>query len=274
MALRKLRQVEALAVPDGMEWDAPVSALERLTDVKAAKQSDRSISILEQIGERWDGSGMTAARINGMLRALGPGEVTVNINSPGGSFFDGLAIYNQLREHDGKVTVNVLGMAASAASVIAMAADELRVAKAGFLMIHNSWAVAMGNRNDLRDIADTLTKFDGQMAALYADRSGIDKAKIAKMMDAETYLSGEEAISMGLADGLLASDEVAPSSEGDATAAIRRMEIALAKAGVPRSERRQLFRETFGTPSAAEPAKPRAGNELVSALTEAIHLFK
>ena len=274
MALRKLRQVEALAVPDGMEWDAPVSALERLTDVKAAKQSDRSISILEQIGERWDGSGMTAARINGMLRALGPGEVTVNINSPGGSFFDGLAIYNQLREHDGKVTVNVLGMAASAASVIAMAADELRVAKAGFLMIHNSWAVAMGNRNDLRDIADTLTKFDGQMAALYADRSGIDKAKIAKMMDAETYLSGEEAISMGLADGLLASDEVAPSSEGDATAAIRRMEIALAKAGVPRSERRQLFRETFGTPGAAEPAKPRAGNELVSALTEAIHLFK
>ena len=274
MALRKLRQVEALAVPDGMEWDAPVSALERLTDVKAAKQSDRSISILEQIGERWDGSGMTAARINGMLRALGPGEVTVNINSPGGSFFDGLAIYNQLREHDGKVTVNVLGMAASAASVIAMAADELRVAKAGFLMIHNSWAVAMGNRNDLRDIADTLTKFDGQMAALYADRSGIDKAKIAKMMDAETYLSGEEAISMGLADGLLASDEVAPSSEGDATAAIRRMEIALAKAGVPRSERRQLYREPLGPPGAAEPAKPRAGNELVSALTEAIHLFK
>ncbi|MFT2622165.1 head maturation protease, ClpP-related, partial [Escherichia coli] len=74
-------------------------------------------------------------------------------NSPGGDMFEGLAIYNLLREHEGEVNVKVLGLAASAGSVIAMAGDTVQIARAGFLMIHNAWVVAMGNRNDLRELA-------------------------------------------------------------------------------------------------------------------------
>lgn len=275
MSIRKLPEVEAFVAPEGAEWDAPAVALEKWTDVKAAQSNERSISIYEQIGDRGDGTGMTASRIRGILKSLGKGEVSVNINSPGGNFFDGVAIYNLLREHAGKVTVNVVGIAASAASVIAMAADELNVAKAGFLMIHNSWAVAVGNRNDMREVASMLEKFDNSMAGVYSERSGIKKTEIVTMMDAETFISGEDAVSMGLADGLLKSDQVKKSDTDAASSSIRRMEVALAKAGVPRSERRQLFKQAFGTPSAADTAKPRAGNpELVAELLAATNLMK
>lgn len=282
MSKRQLPKVEAFHAPDGAEWDAPVSALEQWKNVKAAEEGDRSISIYEQIGERWDGSGMTANRVRGMLRSLGSGPVTVNINSPGGNFFEGTAIYNLLREHEGEINVNVVGLAASAASVIAMSADTLRVARAGFLMIHNSWGMAVGNRNDLREIADTFEAFDKSMAAVYAKRSGKDKDEIMSMMDKETFLAGEEAVEQGFADALLKSDEVAEAEEAPAAASMRRMEIALAKAGVPRSERRQLFRETFGTqdaagqgmPGATQDAMPRAGTQLVPMLRDTLKLFQ
>ncbi|HCF5801664.1 TPA: Clp protease ClpP, partial [Pseudomonas aeruginosa] len=101
----------------------------------------------------------------GALRAIGGDvDVTVNINSPGGDVFEGLAIYNLLREHKGKVSVNIIGLAASAASFIAMAGDEIRIGRAAFLMIHNAWLIAMGNRNDLREIADWLEPFDMTLA--------------------------------------------------------------------------------------------------------------
>ncbi|KLB48562.1 peptidase, partial [Xanthomonas euvesicatoria] len=104
--------------------------------------------------------GVTARRVAGALRAMGKGPVTVNVNSPGGDMFEGLAIYNLLREHDGEITVKVLGLAASAASIIAMAGDTVQIARAGFLMIHNAWVMAVGNRNDLIEVADTLKPFD------------------------------------------------------------------------------------------------------------------
>ena len=107
---------------------------------------------------------MTARRIAGILRALGPGPITVNINSPGGDVFEGIAIYNLLREHDGEVTVNVIGLAASIASVIAMAGDNIRIAKSAYFMIHNAWTIAMGNRNDMQKVVDTLGSFDGTIA--------------------------------------------------------------------------------------------------------------
>src|SRR5690606_4149771 len=102
--------------------------------IKAAEEKERTSSIHDVIGQDfWTGEGVTARRIAGALRALGKGPVTVNINSPGGDLFEGLAIYNLLREHNGEVTVKVLGLAASAASVVAMAGDTVQVARAGFL---------------------------------------------------------------------------------------------------------------------------------------------
>ncbi|EEF3733400.1 Clp protease ClpP [Salmonella enterica] len=122
------------------------SALDRWNGgIKAAATDDNSISVFDVIGQDYWGEGVTAKRIAGALRAMNGADVTVNINSPGGDMFEGLAIYNLLREYQGKVTVKVLGIAASAASVIAMAGDDIQIGRGAFLMIHNCWVVAMGN---------------------------------------------------------------------------------------------------------------------------------
>src|SRR5690606_18583381 len=157
----------------------------------AAEEAERSISVYDVIGyDYWTGDGVTAKRVAAALRQMGKGPVTVNVNSPGGDMFEGLAIYNLLREHDGEVTVKVLGLAASAASIIAMAGDTVQIARAGFLMIPNAWVLAAGNRHDLREYADTLEPFDRAMADIYAARTGEDAEAMAKLMDAETWIGG------------------------------------------------------------------------------------
>jgi ATP-dependent Clp protease, protease subunit len=188
----------------------------------------------------------------------------VQINSPGGDYFEGLAIYNLLRDHKRQVTVRVLGIAASAASVIAMAGDRIEVPLAGFLMIHNTWVVAVGDRHDLREFADLIEPFDKVAADVYAARSGLDAKEIGKMMDRETWISGRDAVDKGFADDLLPADhvdkDVAVSADSGRVAALRRIDVELAKSGLPRSERRRLFNELqTGTPSAAEDTTPSAG---------------
>lgn len=207
---------------------------------------DRSISVYDVIGyDYWTGEGVTAKRIAGALRSLGKGPVTVNVNSPGGDMFEGLAIYNLLREHDGEVTVKVLGLAASAASIIAMAGDTVQVARAGFLMIHNAWVVAMGNRNDLQEYAATLEPFDRAMADIYAARTGQDREAMARMMDAETWIGGSDAIEEGFADALLPSDQV-EKGEGKAAASLRaerQIETMLRASGATQAESKRLISE-------------------------------
>lgn len=275
MTIRSLPKIEAFSEPQGVEWDCPVEAREHWTSLKAAHEDERTLAITDEIGDRGDGRGVTVNFVRGFLRRVGRGDVTVNINSPGGSFFEGLAIYNLLREHDGKVQVNVLGVAASAASIIAMASDELRVAKAGFLMIHNAWAIALGNRNDMRATADLLEQFDSAMAGVYADRSGISQAQIAKYMDAETFFDGEKAVELGLADALLASDEIKQGDDPPEARADRAIELALAKQNIPRPERRVLLsRLKGGAPGAASNSTPGAGNHLADALQDLTTIFK
>lgn len=265
---RTMPQARQVVRPQGMQWEASPQALERWSPdlMAAADKAENTISILDMIGQDpWTGEGVTAKRISAALRNIGAeNDVVVNMNSPGGDFFEGLAIYSLLREHKGKVTVKVLGIAASAASVIAMAGDEVMIARAGFLMIHNVWAVAIGNRNDFREMADTLEPFDVSMADIYAARSGMDAKKIAKMMDAETFIGGSEAVDQGFADSLLPADEVKKDANAktDRVAAYL-LDMALAKAGMPRSERRALLKDfKTGTPSAADDGMPGAAEYL------------
>jgi ATP-dependent protease ClpP protease subunit len=267
MTNRSLPKIEAFARPGGIDFDPPVKAAELWTPVKAASEDERALAITGRIGEDWDGSGMTLAYVRGFLRRVGAGPVTINVNSPGGDFFEGAAIYNQLREHDGPVTVNVMGLAASAASVIAFASDTLRVAKAGFLMIHNSWGIVLGNRHDMTDAAELFAKFDATMAGVYSDRSGIDRKKVAAMMDKETFFTGEEAVAAGMADDLLASDQVEEDEEAPTKAAYRRLDKELALQGMPRAERRALLSEVSGgTPCAAADVTPCADDQEAVAL--------
>lgn len=250
--------------------------------VRASADDARAISIYDAIGhDLLTGDGVTAKRVAAALRAMGPGPVTVNINSPGGDMFEGLAIYNLLREHDGEVTVKVLGLAASAASIIAMAGDEVQVARSGFLMIHNAWVCVCGNRNDLREIADTIEPFDRAMAEVYAARTGESVEDVAALMDRETWMGGSEAIERGFADGYLPSDQLAQSEGGKAKAAIRRLESALRACGLPKSEAIRLLSEIkAGTgepasPGAGDPADngPATGNEEAAAVLAALKSF-
>ncbi|EIZ8957172.1 head maturation protease, ClpP-related [Cronobacter sakazakii] len=245
------------AAPEGRPFarekpDLPAAAMERWNgSIRAARDGDNSISIFDVIGADYWGEGVTASRIAGALRSLNGADVTVNINSPGGDMFEGLAIYNLLREYDGKVTVKVLGLAASAASIIAMAGDEVQIGRGAFLMIHNCWVYAMGNRHDLAQIAADMAPFDKAMSDIYQARSGLDADTVDKMMDGETYIGGSEAVEKGFADSLLSADEIADDDESPA-AAIRKLDALLAKANTPRSERRKLLKALSGsTPGAA-----------------------
>ena len=237
------------------QFEVPQAAMARWnTSLHAASKDEAAtINVFDVIGaDPWTGEGFTDKKCAAILRNLGGRDVTVNINSPGGSMFEGIAIYNMLREYEGAVTVKVMGMAASAASIIAMAGDTVEIGRAAFLMIHNCWIVAIGNANDLRAAADTCAPFDSAMADVYAARTGIDAKKIAMMIDAETWISGKDAIDQGFADAYLPADEIKEDEAKASLHAVRAMDVALAKAGIPRSERRRLFQEIKGTPDATQ----------------------
>lgn len=275
MSLRQLPQINALAI-DGLKWDAPSDAVGRWDPVVRGAATDSTITIYDMIGSDGWSEGVTAKRVAGALRAIGERDVSVLINSPGGDFFEGLAIYNLLREHPHKVTIKVVGLAASAASVIAMAGDEIQVAKSGFLMIHNAWSVVVGNRHDLRSAADVIEQFDASMASLYSAASGITEAEAAKLMDDETWMNGQAAVDAGFATALLPADEVVEGQDqtNSALAAKRRVDALLAKQGMPRSERRALLGQMTGTHDAAPDAMHNAGADLVPDLLRAIAALK
>ena len=244
-------------------WQAGVRAAEG--------EGERSISVYDVIGQDyWTGEGVTAKRIAAALRGMGKGPVTVNVNSPGGDMFEGLAIYNLLREHDGEVTVKILGLAASAASIIAMAGDTVQMARAGFLMIHNCWGCVCGNRHDLREIAETLEPFDRAMASIYAARTGGDIEAMTKLMDAETWIGGEAAIEGGFADELLASDQVAKGAGKANASAVRRVEAGLRASGMPKSEAMRLISEiksSAGDPTGGGVGDPTGQRPAAGALS-------
>lgn len=263
---RNLPKLQLGARP-GVRSDISTTALRRwspdLVSAQTGADDDATISILDPIGSDMFGDGVTAKRISGALRAIGQRPVTVNVNSPGGDVFEGIAIYNLLREHAQPVTVNVLGLAASAASIIAMAGDTVRIGKAGFVMIHNSWVLAMGNRHDLREVAEWLEPFDAAMAQVYADRTGGNLAEITRMMDAETWIDGARAIERGFADELLPADAVGVDARAEGETSLRaerRFDLVAARAGLSRAEARDILKELRGAPGAAPDGVPGAAD--------------
>lgn len=127
-------------------------------------------------------------------------ELTVRINSPGGSVYDGWAIYNALQSHPAKVTTVVEGLAASAASFIAQAGDRRIMRKTSQMMIHNAWGICQGPASDMREMADRLERLSNTIAEIYASRSGGPPAPWVEAMNDETWFSPDEAVTAGLAD--------------------------------------------------------------------------
>lgn len=280
MSLRKLPEIRADARFDCLHFDMRPDAVEKWKpEVRAAASDDaNTISIYGPIGATWDGEGVTVKRISAALRSIGQNDVTVNINSPGGDFFEGVAIYNTLRQHNAKVTVNILGLAASAGSVIAMAGDEINMGEGSFLMIHNAWAVAIGNRHDFIEAAAFLEPFDSEMASLYANRTGMKQSEIVKLMDAETWIGSAKAIENGFADGLLDRDSVTEDANAKGERkALAMVEAAMAQSGYSRSQRRDTLKSLFsGKPGAADSATPSAGDnrELAALLQDTLETLK
>lgn len=273
----------ALPLPANREISAftKPNVFDRWTDdaagVRALEKGDNVITMFEVIGEDfWTGGGITAKKVASQLKAIGPRPLEVHVNSPGGDMFEGIAIFNILREHPQPVTIKVMGMAASAASIIAMAGDSIEIGAASFLMIHNCWVMAMGNRHDMRETAEWLEPFDQAMVDLYAARTGKDAKQIAKWMDAETYMSGSQAIERGFADALLPADtmtvdEAAKAHDADVNE-IRAMELSLVSSGMSRSDARARITKIKGTPGAAIEDTPGAVDW--SGLPDLLSLFK
>jgi len=158
------------------------------------------IEIFDVIGQDYFGEGITAGSVKAQLDAMGEvDEIVVRLNSPGGDVFDGLAIFNLLKEHPAKITVKVDGYAASSASIIAMAGDEVVMGVGSQLMIHNPWTFALGESKDLRKTADTLDDIKGGLVDVYLTKTDSDAQTVSDWMDEELWLGVAEAKELGFA---------------------------------------------------------------------------
>jgi len=167
---------------------------------RASAMETATIQIFDQIGEDWfGGSGVSAKAFSQTLQDVGQGPLVVEINSPGGNVWDGLSIYNMLRGRQAPVTTRVVGIAASIASIIALAGDTVEMAEASLFMIHDPSGMVAGTSEDMRKMADALDQHAEVLAGIYAKATGKPTSQIRAAMKAETWFTAQEAIQFGLA---------------------------------------------------------------------------
>jgi len=157
------------------------------------------ITIYGVIGDSWWDDSVSATDIDNALKSVGDGDLIINLNSPGGDAFDGIAIYNRLKKHNGNITINVDGWACSAASVIAMAADELVMGMGSMIMIHEASSLVWGTKTEMRKEADVLDNLEDGIIDIYMTKANISREEIRNMMDTETWFSAQKAIEIGFA---------------------------------------------------------------------------
>lgn len=155
--------------------------------------------------ETWWGDEVTPAMFQAELKSH-PGDVTVWVNSPGGDVFAAAQIYTMLRNHGGRITVKIHGLAASAASVVAMAGDETLISPVGMLMIHNPSTCASGNKADMEQAIAILDEVKESIINAYAAKTGLSHKKLEQMMDDETWMDAKKAQKLGFVDGILFDD--------------------------------------------------------------------
>lgn len=159
-----------------------------------------TIYVYDVIDAYW---GVSAADLAKTLAGITASNIVLRINSPGGDVFEGRAMMALLVGHSATITAKIDGLAASAASVLALAAESVEIAEGGFYMIHKGWTWMMGNADDLRDASSLLDKVDAAIVAAYAGKSGKSADEIAAWMKAETWFGAEEAVEAGFCDAIL-----------------------------------------------------------------------
>jgi ATP-dependent Clp protease, protease subunit len=180
---------------------------------QAASSDEAELFIYNDIGTDWFGEGITAESFTEELGKIKARTLNVRINSNGGSVFDGLAIYNALVRHPSTVVTHIDGIAASIASVVALAGSEIRMAKNAFFMIHQPHGVAFGNAKDMREMAATLETVSGSLVGVYRDRSGKPETDIRAWMDAETWFNASQAQDAGFVDEVTKNQAVAAHAD-------------------------------------------------------------
>ena len=160
----------------------------------------------------WWGDEVTPKQFAEDLAKLGDIDtLTVYMNSEGGDIFAAQAIYSQLKRHRATVTVYIDGLAASAASVVAMAGDTVVMPTNAMMMVHNPWTIALGNATEFRKLADDLDTIRESMIAAYTEKTALGRDEIIALLDAETWLTAEDAVEKGFADEVAAEKKVAAS---------------------------------------------------------------
>lgn len=172
--------------------------MEKWYDIVRPKGKGKTTKVVlyDEIGE-W---GKSSKEFAAELEAITTPNIDLHINSYGGKIVDGIACYNAIKNHAAKVTVHIDGLAASIASVIALAGDTVKIAKNAFVMVHNGWAMVAGDHKDLRKQADVLEKLTNTIAEVYADKTGKSIEECRKAMDDETWFDAKEAKAWGLVD--------------------------------------------------------------------------
>lgn len=230
-----------------------------------AKKDRAEIWIYEPIGQdMWSMDGVTAKSFQKELSSIKSKEIDLHINSPGGSVFDGFAIYNQLVQHPATVTTYIDGLAASIASVIALAGDRIIMAGNALMMVHNPSGMSYGTSEDMRKMADTLDTVRDSMLSIYTARTGKTDQEIITLLDAETWMSAEDAMQHGFIDEVSAEMRLAAMSTFAPTMKqygyknapkfdppvqeppdIRACERALRSIGVSQKEAKRIMAEGF-----------------------------
>ena len=187
----------------------------------------------------------------------GEGDVTVWINSPGGNVFAAAEIYTMLREYAGKITVKIASIAASAASVIAMAGDRVQMSPTALLMIHDPSTIAMGNARDMEKAIDTLNEVKESIINAYAAKTGLRHSKISDLMESETWMNAKKALDLGFCDEILYTDEEDPEEEEDTIESLglyssRQMDLAI-------MNRLGIQNSTNTERDSIEPERPKIG---------------
>jgi len=168
------------------------------------KANDATVYIYDEIG--W--FGIEAAQFAKDFSEIKADTIHIRINSPGGDVFDGTAIANTIKQHSAKTITHIDAIAASIASIIALSSDEVIMAENAFFMFHEAWSISIGSAADFRKEADLLDKIDGVLAKTYVNKTGKDEKEIKGLMVAETWLTAEEALEMGMVDQIEEGGEV------------------------------------------------------------------
>lgn len=182
---------------------------DRWYEIKNAAGPVATLRIYSEIGF----FGVTAEDFAADLDQITASDIEVQINSPGGEVFAGIAIYNALRSHPARVTTRVDGIAASIASVIAQAGDHRVMLESSQMMIHEAWGLAVGPAGDMREMADLLDRQSDVVAGIYAARAGGEVAKFRELMANQTWLTDAEAVASGLADEVVAPERQEPKND-------------------------------------------------------------